>query len=328
MAPNIFITREIPQPAIDALKQEGFTVDVYPEDQVIPHEVLLNEVRERDGILCILTDTMDQSVFAQANRAKIIANYAVGFNNIDVAEATKRGIAITNTPGVLTDSTADLAWALLFATARNLVQSDLFLREGKFKGWGPMHFLGMDITGQTLGVIGMGRIGKAFAQRADAFRMKLLYTSRRRDEEFEQSYRSGAQHVDLQTLLSHSDFVSVHLPLTKETTHYIGETELKSMKSSAILINTARGPVVEEQALVNALKNRWIWGAGLDVFEEEPAVHPELIHCPQTTLLPHIGSATLETRTKMGLMAAKNLIAYFKGEKPANLVNPEVWPSS
>ncbi|RJP20447.1 MAG: D-glycerate dehydrogenase [Candidatus Omnitrophota bacterium] len=325
MAPNVYITRKIPQPALDRLREAGIQFDVYPHDEVIPHDVLLEQVAGRDGILCILTDTIDEEVLHCAGRAKIFANYAVGYNNIDVEAATRRGIAVTNTPGVLTDATADLAWTLLFAAARNVIESDAYLRAGKFVGWGPLHFLGQDVAGKTLGVIGLGRIGKAFVQRGAAFRMNILYHSRQRDEVFEQSYPHEIKYVELHELLERSDFVSIHVPLTPETTHLIGKRELERMQSHAILINTARGPIVDEQALVDALKERRIWGAGLDVYEEEPTVHPGLLSLPHTVLLPHIGSATYATRTRMGLIAVDNLIAFFTGKRPPNLVNEKVW---
>ncbi len=325
MTPRIYITRQIPQQALDRLAEAHFEYEVYPEDQAIPRDVLLSEVVGRDGILCILNDTIDREVFDRAGQAKIFANYAVGYNNIDIQEATRRGIAITNTPGVLTDATADLAWTLLFAAARRVVESDAFLRAGRFEGWSPTLFLGQDITHATLGIVGLGRIGKAFAQRAAAFQMKILYASKFRDEEFEKAYPHEIRLVDLDTLLHQSDFVSLHVPLTPETRHLIGEAQLRRMQPHAILINTSRGPVVDEAALVTALREKWIAGAGLDVFEEEPKVHPGLISLPNTVLLPHLGSATTKTRTRMGLMAVENLIAYFNGKRPPNLVNEEVW---
>jgi len=321
MRPNIYVTRSLPQPALDKMKEAGFDFDVFPEDRVIPHDIFLKEVENRDGILCILTDTINKDVFDKAREAKIFANYAVGYNNIDIEEASKRGIAITNTPGVLTDATADLAWALLFASARRIAESDLFLREGKFEGWGPQLLMGQEITGKTLGIIGLGRIGRAFAQRAAAFRMKIQYFSNSRNEEFEKSYPYETKFVNLDKLLSTSDFVSLHVPLKPETTHLIGERELKLMQPHAILINTARGPIVDEAALVKALSEKWIWSAGLDVFEKEPKVHPDLIKLPNTVLLPHLGSATIETRTKMGLIAVQNLVEFFDGKSPTNLVN-------
>ncbi len=325
MRPNIYVTRSIPQPALDKIADAGFDFDVYPEDRVIPREILLKNVGNRDGILCILTDTIDKGVFDKAQKAKIFANYAVGYNNIDIDEASRRGIAITNTPGVLTDATADLAWALLFAAARRIPESDLFLREGKFEGWGPELLLGQEITGKTLGVVGLGRIGQAFAGRAAAFRMKIQYFSRSRNENFEKAYHYETKFVNLDKLLSTSDFVSLHVPLKPETIHLIGERELKLMQPHSILINTARGPIVDEPALVKALREKWIWSAGLDVFEEEPKVHRDLLKLPNTVLLPHLGSATIDARTRMGLIAVQNMIEFFSGMRPTNLVNPEVW---
>lgn len=325
MSSRIYVTRNIPKPAIDTLLQAGMDVEVYPEDQVIPRDVLLEKVKNRDGILCILTETIDAEVFQAASEAKIFANYAVGYNNVDVVEATNRGIAITNTPGVLTDATADLTWALIFAAARRIVDSDRYLRAGKFEGWGPLFYLGQDVTERTLGIIGLGRIGRAVAERAAAFRMNILYTNNKQVDEFEESYPYQVKKVELNELLQQSDFVSIHVPLNAETTHLIGAEELAMMQPHAILINTARGPIVDEEALATALKHNTIWSAGLDVFEKEPKVHPSLIDLPNAVLVPHLGSATNETRTKMGLIAAENLIAFFEGKRPPNLVNPEVW---
>jgi lactate dehydrogenase-like 2-hydroxyacid dehydrogenase len=325
MNSRIFVTRQIPQPAIDALIKAGMNVEVYSEDQVIPRDVLLDKVQNRDGILCILTETIDAEVLRAANQAKIFANYAVGYNNIDMEEATKLGIAITNTPGVLTDATADLTWALILSTARRIVDSDQYLRAGKFTGWGPLFYLGQDITERTLGIIGLGRIGQAVAERAAAFRMKILYTNNNPVDEFETNYPYDIKKVELKELLQQSDIVSVHVPLKPETTHLISHAELALMQPHAILINTARGPIVDESALASALKNNTIWAAGLDVFEKEPEVHPGLIDLPNAVLVPHLGSATNETRTKMGLIAAENLIAFFEGKQPPNLVNPAVW---
>lgn len=324
MPPRIYITRQLPDPVFKRLDEVGYDYEVYPEDQVIPREVLLREVEGRDGILCILTDTIDAEVFEHASQAKIFANYAVGYNNIDVPEATKRGIAITNTPGVLTETTADLAWALILSTARRVVEADNYLRTGEWSGWGPMQLLGQEVTGATLGIVGMGRIGLAVAKRAAAFDMKVLYYNRNRSAEADQ-IEPKPEYVELDELLKRSDFVSVHAPLMQETTHLISERELKLMQPHAILINTARGPIVDEAALAKALKERWIWGAGIDVYEEEPKVHPELINLPNAVLLPHLGSATHGTRTRMGLKAVENLIAFFEGKRPPNLVNDGIW---
>ncbi|MCS7150817.1 MAG: D-glycerate dehydrogenase [Endomicrobia bacterium] len=321
---KVLVTRQLPQPAIDLLKQY-FEVDLYTENRVIPREELLRRVEDKDGLLCLLTDNIDAELMDKAKNLKIVANYAVGYNNIDVAEATKRKIPVTNTPGVLTETTADLAFALLMSVARRIVESDKFLREGKFKGWAPMLFLGNDIYGKTLGIIGFGRIGQAVAKRGLGFDMKILYYDTNRvSVEIEQKYNATFKSLD--ELLKESDFISIHVPLVKETYHLISDREFSLMKPTAYLINTSRGPVVDEKALVRALKDKKIAGAALDVFEKEPEVEPELIDMPNTVLVPHIGSATIETRTKMALMAAENIIAVLVHNKvPPNIVNPEIY---
>lgn len=321
---KILVTRKLPQEALDLLSQY-FYVDLYEEDRVIPRDELLRRVEDKDGILCLLTDNIDAEVMDKAKNLKIIANYAVGYNNIDVEEATKRKIPVTNTPGVLTETTADLAFALLMCVARRIVESDRFLREGKFKGWAPMLFLGNDIYGKTLGIIGFGRIGQAVAKRAVGFDMKILYYDTvRATTEVEQKYNAVFKPLD--DLLKESDYISIHVPLVKETYHLISDREFSLMKPTAYLINTSRGPVVDEKALVRALKEKKIAGAALDVFENEPEVEPELITMPNTVLVPHIGSATIETRTKMALMAAENIIAVLVENKiPPNIVNPEIY---
>ncbi|MCM8789178.1 MAG: D-glycerate dehydrogenase, partial [Candidatus Omnitrophica bacterium] len=294
--------------------------------RVLSKNELISKVKGKDAVLCLLTDTIDDEVFQAASPAcKIFANYAVGYNNIDIIAATRRKIIITNTPGVLTDATADLAWALLFSVARRVVEADRFTREGKFRGWSPRLFLGMEITGKTLGVVGAGRIGSNFARKAKCFSMRILYYDTKKNYELEQDV--GALFVNLETLLKESDFVSLHVPLLPETRHLIGERELALMKKTAILINTSRGPVVDEKALANALKEKKIWGAGLDVYENEPVIEPELTSLDNVVLLPHIASATTETRTKMAIMAAENILAFFRGEIPPNIVNPEVFTS-
>lgn len=319
---KVFVTREIPQAAIDRLK-EHFDVTVNPHDRVLTRQELLKGVKGMDAVLPLLTDTIDSEVFEAAGpQCRIFANYAVGYNNIDVAEATRRNIIITNTPDVLNDATADLAWALLFAVSRRVVEADLYAREGKFKGWGPMLLLGRDITGKKLGVIGAGRIGFNFARKAKGFDMEILYTSSKPNIEMERQL--GATFTDKETLLRESDFVSLHVPLTPDTRHYLGEKEFKLMKKTAVLINTSRGPVVDEKALVNALKNGEIWGAGLDVFENEPEIDPGLKLLDNVVILPHIASATIETRTNMGLAAVRNIISVLKGGAPESCVNPEV----
>ena len=319
---NVFVTRQIPQPGIDILREHCDRVDINPEDRVLSKEELLEGVKGRDGVLCLLTDTIDEEILSTAQGTKIFANHAVGYNNVDVKAATRLGILVTNTPGVLTDATADLTWALIMATARRIVESDGFIRAGKYKGWGPMLLLGESVTGATLGIVGAGRIGAAVAERSKGFKMKILYADTVPNETIEKDLR--AKRVALNELLKQSDFVTLHVPLLPETIHLVGARELGMMKKTAFLINTCRGPVVDEKALVVALQSGRIAGAGLDVYENEPDIEPGLKDLKNVVLLPHIGSATVEARTKMAVMAAENLVAGLKGERPPNLVNPEV----
>jgi len=319
---NVYVTRELPRPAIDLLVEACRSVEVNPEDRVLTRAELLAAVRGRDAVLCLLTDTVDAPVLDAARGCKIFANYAVGFNNIDVPAATARRIAVTNTPGVLTDATADLTWALLFAVARRIVEGDRYTRAGRFKGWSPMLFLGGDISGRTLGIVGAGRIGTAVALRSRGFRMRVLYFDKAQNEALEQAV--GAERADLDTLLRESDFVSLHVSLDASTRHLIGARELALMKPTAYLINTSRGPVVDEAALVEALRERRIAGAGLDVFENEPELAPGLAELDNVVIPPHLGSATIGTRTRMALLAANNILAMLRGERPPNIVNPEV----
>lgn len=320
---KVFVTRKILEEGLNMLR-ERYDVEVSDYDGVIPREMLLEKVKGVDALLSLLTDKIDAEVMDAAGpNLKIIANYAVGYNNIDVEEATKRGIMVTNTPGVLTETTADFAWTLLMAVARRIVEADKFVREGKFRGWEPMLLLGTDVFGATLGIVGFGRIGQAMARRALGFNMRVLYYDNSKvDEQIEKELK--ATFVDLPTLLKESDFVTLHVPLTKQTHHLIGEKELKMMKKDAYLINTARGPVVDEKALVKALKEGWIKGAALDVFENEPEIEPELLKLDNVVLAPHIASASYATRSKMSVMVAENIIKALNGEVPPNLVNPEV----
>jgi glyoxylate reductase len=321
MRSNVYVTRRIPEAGLDLLRQACERVDVNPEDRVLSRPELLAAVRGRDGVLCLLTDTIDAEVLEAARGARVFANCAVGYDNIDVAAATQGGIAVTNTPGVLTDATSDLAWALLFAAARRIAEADRFTRAGRFVGWAPMLLLGGDITGRTLGRVGAGRIGAAVARKSAGFRMRVLYADPNVNEALEREV--GARRVPLDHLLAESDFVSLHVPLTPETQHLIGADQLRRMKPTAVLINTSRGPVVDEAALVEALRAGTIAAAGLDVFEKEPALTPGLTEAPNVVLLPHIGSATVGTRTKMATMAATNLVAVLEGRRPPNGVNPE-----
>lgn len=319
---KIFVTRKIPQPGLDLL-QKKFDITVNSYNRVLTKEEIIKAVKGKDGLLCLLTDTIDRDVITAEPQLKMIASYAVGYDNIDVATATKRGIPVSNTPGVLTETTAELAWALLFTVARRIVEGDTFTRKGNFKGWAPMLMLGQDITNKTLGIIGAGRIGTAFALKSKGFTMKVLYTDEQRNHELETELK--AKKVPLPELLKESDFISIHVPLMKTTRHLISEKELKMMKRTAILINTARGPIINEQALIKALKEHWIFGAGLDVYEYEPKIPKELKSLDNVVLQPHTGSATIETRTKMALIAAENMIAGLSGQIPPNCINKEVF---
>ncbi|MCK5032432.1 MAG: D-glycerate dehydrogenase, partial [Calditrichia bacterium] len=307
---------------IDLLIENGFDVDVYTEDKPIPIKVLLEKVENIDALLPLLTDSISAEIIEKGNKLKIIANYAAGFNNIDLEAATVREIVVTNTPGVLTEATADLTWALIMAVSKRIVEGDEFTRAGKFTGWGPLLFLGGEITGKTLGIVGAGRIGTAVAQRAFGFNMNILYTDGNKNDIIENKLKG--KKVELDELLKNSNFISLHVPLTERTFHLIDKEEFQKMKNTAYMINTSRGPVINESALVNALQNNQIAGAGLDVYENEPELKEDLIRLKNTVLLPHIGSATLEARTKMAIMAATNIISYFEGKKPPNIINPEI----
>lgn len=322
MIMKIFVTRTIPEAGLQLLR-EKHELEVNPHDRVLTKQEIIEGLQGKDGLLCLLTDMIDQEIITSEPKLKMIANYAVGYDNIDIATATKQGIPVSNTPGVLTETTAEMAWALLFAVARRIVEGDTFSRAGKFKGWGPMLMLGQDISKKTLGIIGTGRIGTAFALKSKGFSMNVLYTDKTNNTILEQNL--NAKKVPLHTLLSSSDFVSIHVPLSPETYHLIGEKELKMMKKTAVLINTSRGPVVDEQALIKALQKQWIFGAGLDVYEHEPDIPLELRRLSNVVLQPHSASATIETRTKMAVIAAENMLAGLRGEIPPNCVNPEVY---
>ncbi|HMK36076.1 MAG TPA: D-glycerate dehydrogenase [Desulfomonilaceae bacterium] len=325
MTPTIFVTRRLPEGAMQVL-EDTFEVLCNPHDRVLTREELLAGVKGKDGILPLLTDRIDEEVLdAAGSQLKIVANYAVGYNNIDLSACSKRRIPATNTPGVLTDTTADLAMALLLAVARKVVPADSYARSGKYQGWAPLLFLGTDVHHKTLGLMGLGRIGFAVAKRAAGFDMNILYhDSMRQDPGLEEEV--GAKFVSKSALLSQSDFVSLHVPLTPETHHLISGPELALMKSSAYLINTSRGEVLDEKALVKALQLGQVAGAGLDVFEFEPAIEKELTSMDNVVIVPHIASASIETRTKMGLLAAENLISVLiEGRRPPNCLNPEIF---
>ncbi|HMK42579.1 MAG TPA: D-glycerate dehydrogenase [Dissulfurispiraceae bacterium] len=318
--PNVFITRMIPEKAISYLREQCI-VDVNPDDRPLTRDELLKNTAGRHAVMTMLTDAVDAVFFeAVGPQCRIVANYAVGYNNMDIPAATERGVFLSNTPDVLTDATADMAWALILATARRVVEGDAVVRKGRFSGWSPLFMLGVEVTGKTLGIIGAGRIGQATAKRAQGFNMRVLYTANSPKREFEAA--AGARFVDLDTLLRESDFISLHVPLTSKTKHIIGAPEFGIMKKSAILVNTARGPVVDEKALVTALVEGRIRGAGLDVYEQEPLVEAGLRDLPNVVLAPHLGSSTLETRERMGMMAADNILRALAGEVPPQCLNP------
>ena len=322
MKPRVYVTRILPKEAMDRINS---FCDAKTWDGPLPppREVLEENVTNIEGLLSLLTDKIDAALMDKAPKLKVISNYAVGFDNIDIPAATKRGIIVGNTPGVLTGATADLAFALLMAAGRRVVEGDKEVRAGKWKTWGPMTLLGQDIHGATLGIIGLGRIGAAVAQRAKGFGMKILYYDIIRNEKAEKEL--GIQYTDLNNLLSQSDFITIHTNLTKETHHLMGAKQFDLMKRTGILVNTSRGPIVDNMALYEALRSKKIAYAALDVTEPEPlpADHP-LVTLDNVIVVPHIASVSVASRTMMGLMAADNLIAGLKGEMPPNPVNPEV----
>jgi glyoxylate reductase len=301
-----------------AIVRERFQLVQEPVDVLPTPSALREGLCQADAAIVTLGDRIDAATIHAAARLKILANYAVGHNNIDLAAARQRGLIVTNTPDVLTDATADLTWALILATARRIVEGDALVRSGQWTGWSPTQLLGAEVSGKTLGIIGMGRIGQAVAQRAVGFRMELRYHTRHPPAT--SSLPHEWEHRSLQDLLGEADVVTIHVPLTTATRHLIGARELAWMKPTAFLINTARGPIVDEGALVEALKRGTIAGAGLDVYEQEPAVHPALSQLKQVVLLPHLGSATLHARVQMGLVCVKNIDAVLEGLPAPNLV--------
>lgn len=319
--PKVYVTRQIPDDGMKLL-YEKCDVTVNPHDRVVTREELLQNVKGKDALLCLLTERIDAEVFDANPHLKIVANYAVGYNNIDVAEATTRGVPVSNTPGVLTDTTADFAWTLLMAVARRVAEGDKFTRAGSFVGWAPMLLLGQDVHHKTIGIVGFGRIGQAMAKRASGFDMRILYYDVNQMPEVARQY--NAEYREIDDLLRESDFVSLHVDLNEQTHHLIDERALGLMKPNAYLINSARGPVVDEAALVQALKANQIAGAGLDVFEEEPKLAEGLAELDNVVIAPHIASATKETRGAMARIAAENVIAALEGRRPPAVVNPEV----
>ncbi|MGH7384749.1 MAG: 2-hydroxyacid dehydrogenase [Candidatus Rokuibacteriota bacterium] len=320
--PAILISRQLPEPAV-RLARSRAEVDAYAEDAPMPRPALLERLAGKQGLICVISEVIDEALLAARPDLRVVSNVAVGYNNVDVAACTRRGVVVTNTPDVLTDTTADFAWTLLMATARRLVEADRYTREGRFQQWEYMLLLGGDIHGKTLGVVGFGRIGRAMARRALGFGMRVLYQDAvAADPATEREL--NATRVDLATLLRDADFVTLHTPLSPETRHLINADSLRTMKKTAYLINAARGPVVDEAALVQALTEGRIAGAGLDVFEEEPKVHPGLLGLPTVVLAPHIASASHETRLKMATLAVENCLAVLEGKTPPTPVNPEV----
>jgi glyoxylate reductase len=322
MKPRVFVSRRIPQEGLDILLA-ACDVEVNDSDEPLSPAQLVDRVKGHVGILCLLTDDIDDAVLQASPQLKVVANIAVGYDNIDIQAATRRRIMVTNTPGVLDDTTADFTWCLLLASARRLAESERYARAGRYTGWGIMLLCGQDIFRKTLGICGLGRIGRGVAKRATGFEMRILYTDAvQASAEVEREL--GARFVDKETLFREADFVTLHVPLLPETHHYVSVKELSLMKQTAHLINASRGPVVDELALVQALREHWIAGAGLDVYEHEPQIAPGLAELDNVTLAPHIASASLETRTNMAVMAATNLVDALQGRKPTNIVNPEV----
>lgn len=318
---KVLATHRLFEPARKSL-QEHCDVEYWEKPERPPREEVLRRVKDKEGMICLLTEKVNDELLQSASKLRIAANVAVGFDNIDVPACTKRGVVATNTPGVLDETTADFAWTLLMAVARRLGEGDALARSGSWKGWDLDQLVGTDVWGKTLGIVGFGRIGRAVARRANGFQMRVIYTDAvRATAEVENELRT--EYREMNSLLAESDFISVHTPLLPETRGLFNASKFQRMKRTAFLINTSRGPVVDEAALVAALENGRIAGAALDVFEKEPAIHPGLRRS-NVVLAPHIASASLETRTKMACMAAENVIALLQGRRPANVLNPEV----
>ena len=320
--PKVYVTRSIYPEALDVL-QRGFDVEVWQEDRAIPRDVLLREIADADAVLTLLTERVDDEFLDHARKARIVANMAVGFDNIDVPACTRREVVVTNTPGVLTETTADFAFALLMAVARYVVPGVDYVRAGKWKTWSPTLFVGQDIHHATLGIVGMGRIGQEMAKRGRGFDMDIIYYDVYRREDLEQQH--GYRYVEIDALLRESDFVTIHVDLNDNTRKMFSTDAFREMKKTAYLINAARGPIVDTDALYEALRSGEIAGVGLDVTDPEPipADHP-ILKLENAVVCPHIASASIQTRTKMAVLAAENIVAVLKGEKPQTPVNPEV----
>ncbi len=310
---KIFVTREIPEAGIRLLKKKGFEVSVYKKDQPIPKNELKKAIKNCDGLISMLSDKIDKEVIDSMKNCKVVANYAVGFNNIDVDYAKSKGIVVTNTPDVLTDSTADLTMALVLACARKISESEKLVRDKKFVGWKPKLFLGMELRNKYFGILGAGRIGTEVAKRAHSFGCKIIYYSNSKNDFLESELK--AKKMSLNSILNKSDIISLHLPLNKNSYNLLNEEKLKLLKSSAILINTARGEILDESYLIKMLKQNKIASAGFDVYQNEPNLNKEFYKLKNVVLLPHIGSATVEARNNMSLLAAKNVIAVLSGKR-------------
>lgn len=316
---KIFITRNIPEAGLNFLRKEKINFDIYAKDTPIPRKELIKNLEFADGVISLLTEKFDPSLIDKMKNCKVIANFAVGYNNIDVEYAKKKNIIVTNTPDVLTDSTADLAMALVLACSRRIIEGEKMVRNKEFEGWKPRTLLGIELKNKNFGIIGAGRIGTATAIRAKSFGTKIIYHSNHKNVFLEKE--TGARKVSLNNLLKISDFISVHLPLNDKTYHFLNKENLKFLKKTCVIVNTARGEVMDEKALIDILKKKKIFAAGLDVFENEPKINPEFLKLKNVVLLPHIGSATEETRDQMAVLAAKNVAAVLKGKKPVTPVN-------
>ena len=314
MAKRVFISSTLPKEAVGLIPRD-FTLDYNNSEVPLSKAELVSRLKGKDGLICHIISTIDEEVLASAPTLKVVANVAVGYNNIDVAAARRRGVIVTNTPDVLTETTADFAWTLLMATARRVVEADHYARSGRWTAWKWDLLWGADVHGTTLGIVGFGRIGRAVARRALGFNMRVLYHDAvRADAAVERELSATA--TDLETLLREADFVTLHTNLTPETRHLIGERTLRLMRKSAIVVNAARGPIVDEAALAQALREGWIAGAGLDVFEEEPRIHPDLLPLQNVVLAPHIASASRDTRIAMATLAVRNCVAVLEGKAP------------
>ena len=319
MAKNVFISNNLPQGSVGLIPR-SYSLDYNDSDAPLSKAELISRLKGKDGLICHIISTIDDEVLAAAPTLKVVANVAVGYNNIDVAAAKRRGVIVTNTPDVLTETTADFAWALLMAAARRVVEADRYARSGQWKAWKWDLLWGADVHGKTLGIVGFGRIGRAIARRAQGFNMRILYHDAvRADAAVERELSATA--IDLETLLREADFVTLHTNLTPDTRHLIGERTLRLMRKSAVLVNAARGPIVDEAVLARALREGWIAGAGLDVFEEEPKIHPDLVPLQNVVLAPHIASASRDTRIAMATLAVRNCVAVLEGQPPITPVS-------